>query len=503
MRERLDRLSAHEGLDVEASALLPGALNLSDATLLALIADVAAIMHDAERVQSVLAGVAAQRSRREHGHSGLAAGQGHATPSSLIQAITGGTKAEANRHVRVGTALFEEGSDGTEAAPAAGAGAEDAGDGPSAPASADAPWHAPLQDALLDGRLTSAQFDAIRRGLGEPCGDNAEHFADHATRAVREAWSLAALDLIDEAGSLAPEQLAKRARIVRDLLDPVGAEERFAKRFESRSYRMWVDADGQRRGNIAFDDEMGLWMQSMFDAALRPRRGGPRFVSDEERRQAEELIADPRTNEQLAYDLLVDVLRAGALAEAPDVFGVRQPGVRMVVVKDSVGPRDPLGRLLAVGHAEEDGTVLAGSTVDRNLCAHGSVDVTVDRHGNPLDMGRELRLYSTRQRVALAVRDGGCIWPGCDRPPSCCEAHHCDHFGEHGGHTDIDRGVLLCRFHHMLLHNRGWRISREGQGPLILHPPPGGGPPIVLKSQAAWKWAWDPPPDRAGWRAAS
>ncbi|MDQ2661078.1 MAG: HNH endonuclease, partial [Actinomycetota bacterium] len=69
---------------------------------------------------------------------------------------------------------------------------------------------------------------------------------------------------------------------------------------------------------------------------------------------------------------------------------------------------------------------------------------------------------------AMAVRDGGCLM--CDRPPSWCEAHHIDHWEEHHGRTDIDDGVLLCRHCHLLLHNRNWRIRREGSTYSLEHP---------------------------------
>ncbi len=482
IRERAVRLAACAEFDVEASALPSSAMTLSDASVVDLLTEASALANDVARLQAVLAGVVAQRSQREHGHSGLAAVHGHPTPASLIQSITGGTRADATRHVRVGTDLVDREQ--------TSAGEPDA--------TAPAPWHAVLDRALLYGGLSPAEKDAIRTGLGEP-----PLIDGKSAPAVQEAWTLAAEALMAEASALPTEELTKRARTMRDLLDPAGAQDRYERRYEKRSFRMWIDDEGLHRARVVFDDEMALWVRSMLDAALRPRRGGPRFVAEDERAAADELSNDSRSNDQLEYDLMMDVLRAGSLARAEDVFGARQPGVRMVVVKDALGARDAFGRLTAVGHAEDGGATLSGSVVERAICRNGSIDVTVDAHGNPLDLGREQRLYSARQRVTLAARDGGCVWPGCTRVASYCEAHHCDHFVAHHGRTDIDRGVLLCPFHHLLLHNRGWRITRQGKQPFVLHPPAGEGPPIALRSKAPWQWAWDPPPppERDGWRS--
>ncbi|MBN9188953.1 MAG: hypothetical protein J0I62_10690, partial [Microbacterium sp.] len=99
MRERVERISACGSLDVEASALPERAGELTDDVLLSTMRDLAALANDATRLQAVLAGVAAHRSRREDGHAGLAATLGHASPVALIQAVTGGTKADASRQV--------------------------------------------------------------------------------------------------------------------------------------------------------------------------------------------------------------------------------------------------------------------------------------------------------------------------------------------------------------------------------------------------------------------
>lgn len=493
LRERVDDLSAFSELGVDANALLSSARHLRDEAVVEALAVVTSLIHSATLVQTALVGVAAERSRREAGAGGLSAVRGHASPTSLIQSITGGTKAETARQLRIAQSLLETNDVKEPGIDAEGSAL------PAAPLRL--PWHEPLGRALLEGTISSAQHDAIRRGLGEPrlCTGETE-----PSEPVVQVWALAAEQLLAVASSTPVEELAAQARTVRDLLDPTGAEERFAARYERRSFRTWVDADGVSHGHLVFDDEMAAWVRSITDSALRPRRGGPRFVADDERAQAAALIDDSRTNDQLAYDLIVDVLRAGALASHEDVFGARQPGVRLVTVKDQTRLRDMFGRLLAVGHVEDGGVAVPGSVIDRGLCETGFVDVTVDSCGNPLDVGREQRLFTPKQRIALAVRDGGCRWPGCTKPASYCEAHHCDHWARDKGRTDVAAGILLCRHHHLLLHNQGWWIRWKPGGEFLLIAPVGSvdRTPILLRSRSPVAWAWDPPPERAGWRVA-
>jgi hypothetical protein len=77
----------------------------------------------------------------------------------------------------------------------------------------------------------------------------------------------------------------------------------------------------------------------------------------------------------------------------------------------------------------------------------------------PLEVGRATRVVSAAQRTALAVRDGGCCYPGCDRPVAWCEAHHLRHW-LHGGPTDLANLVLLCRSHHRAVHEGGQHPHR-------------------------------------------
>jgi len=81
----------------------------------------------------------------------------------------------------------------------------------------------------------------------------------------------------------------------------------------------------------------------------------------------------------------------------------------------------------------------------------------------PLEVGRATRVVAPAQRAALAVRDGGCVFPGCDRPLAWCGAHHLHHWVD-GGPTDLANLALLCRAHHRAVHEGGWRLIRGPDG---------------------------------------
>ena len=441
---------------------------LADAEAVAALEEISENVRLLDQLRLIVTGVIAGRSTREAGHGGLAQSRGYPSAVSLVQQVTGVTKTEAARQVRVGEALLEE----------APVGNVEAGGLPTEQATSVA-WRQVLREGLRSGAVTSAQFDAIRRGLGDP------------PEGAEDAWVQAAGQLIEEAGRRTVEELAAAARTIRDLLDPDGAEARFLARYEKRAFRTWFDQDGMLCASIAFDDEGGAYLDTIFNAALRPRRGGPRFVDPTEKASAADLAADPRTNDQLSYDLLLDLIRAGALADPTAVFGTRQAGVRLVqqITVD--------GSLTPVAVTEDGLAALPAAVTERRICETGTIPVTVDSCGNPLDVGRESRLFTPKQRIGLAVRDGGCRWNGCDRPASYCEAHHIDEWARDEGRTDIDRGILLCRFHHMQLHHGRWQITRDRKHDFVLHHPDGRR--SVLHSRLPLRYAWgdiDPPPKR-------
>ncbi|OZC69543.1 HNH endonuclease [Rhodococcus sp. 15-725-2-2b] len=83
--------------------------------------------------------------------------------------------------------------------------------------------------------------------------------------------------------------------------------------------------------------------------------------------------------------------------------------------------------------------------------------IVMDENGNPLNLARTARTVTAKQRKALIARDHTCAFPGCGKPAAWTEAHHIRHWAD-GGPTDMNNLVLLCGFHHRLLHHSDWEV---------------------------------------------
>jgi len=163
-------------------------------------------------------------------------------------------------------------------------------------------------------------------------------------------------------------------------------------------------------------------------------------------------VGEPvRSRGQRRADALVAVARHFLdHAAAVTTTRRRRPDVTVVVSVAELGRR--AGRSV-------DGDVLDAAGVASLLCDAGVHRVVTGGAGAIVDVGRTTRTVGHHQFRALAVRDGGCRFPGCDRPVSCCEAHHVVPW-EHGGATDVSNLVLLCwRHHHDFAHHRRWQLK--------------------------------------------
>jgi hypothetical protein len=152
-----------------------------------------------------------------------------------------------------------------------------------------------------------------------------------------------------------------------------------------------------------------------------------------------------------------------ATPNLPDVRGER-PNVLLMVGLETLQQHRPSspGRLAA-------GQVLSGAAARRITCDANLVPVLIDTLGQPLDIGRATRAVPTSIRRALVARDRGCAFPGCDWPPSWCDAHHCVHWSD-GGATALCNLCLLCSHHHATVHHDGWSIEMMGGLPWFVPP---------------------------------
>lgn len=403
---------------------------LADAELLELSTLSAAIQRLSNTHAALIAGDIARRSSHELGHDGLARRSGYRTPEEMVRVTTGSTAPEAINAVRVGSLVHD-----------------------AAAATPQEPWMQPVANALTDGNLSVSGARAIRVGLGDPTGDiTAPLLADAAAR------------LCEEATALDADRLARRARELRDELDEAGIADREAARREQRSLRFVKLSDGMSLLTWRLDPESAAAVGELYNRATSPRLGGPRFTYGENKELSDRILNDQRTTEQLASDTFLELLRQGSAADSSQLLYTGAPVVRVAVTKATVDARDGFGWI----EGQDDPVSIA--TVERLACGGAVQNATFDEKGQPLDLGHEQRLFSKRQRIALALRDGGCMWSNCDRPPSWTEAHHVEFWKRDKGKTDIVNGILLCRHHHLELHNNEWEIKYDGRAYWLIPP---------------------------------
>jgi Domain of unknown function (DUF222) len=405
---------------------LSGLTRVTDDVLMELQRDVAAIRRQVDSATASIAGEIARRSAPQLGKDGLARRQGQRTPEKLISFLTGTSGAEARDLVRVGEVL------GGEAA-----------------------WLAPVAEAVNSGVLSVGAAAAIRAGLGEPTADVAvDDLAHAAERLAREVVGLP------------PERAAEEARFARDVLDVEHVAEREALLRSKRGWWVTRQQDGNTRMVIVSDPLNAALLLDARDLLVGPKTRGVRFVDPADQARAEEIMADERSVEQLAFDGLVQIFHAAAQVDDGTIFGSRAPSVRVKTTYAEL-KRD-------AGFAEIDGqtAVVSIATAKRIVCTTGIIPVVFDPSGRLIDVAQDQRTHSTRQRSGFSIRDGGCLIPWCGRPPSWCEIHH-PHLWSEGGKSTMANGVTLCRAHHGWVHDSGREIVLGNDRTYMLVEPDG------------------------------
>ena len=143
--------------------------------------------------------------------------------------------------------------------------------------------------------------------------------------------------------------------------------------------------------------------------------------------------------------------------ELPGVKAKASTQVILVAPAGVVDGTDPGGHVEMIGAGPVPRQILETLTPDTELAG-----MVFDRAGRPLWLGRNQRLANAAQRLAVAVRDGGCF--ECGAPMHRCEIHHIREWHRDGGRTDIENLVAVCRRHHKWLETENLVVVRTANG---------------------------------------
>lgn len=310
-----------------------------------------------------------------------------------------------------------------------------------------------MAQAAAEGRVRVARALAEMPGVAEALSraEISTAAADALVRAREaepDAFARSEEVLVESARSLPHRQLRAALDRWRQQVDAETAARDEAARHTRRRFTPVVGLDGMVRAEGELDPENGQYLIT----ALRAKVDA----------WARTLAEDERTPAQRRADALGEICREWLdLADRPTLGGER-PHVVVTLDLDALRARSG-GRA-----ALEDVGPISAETARRLACDASVTRVVTDARSMPLEVGRATKVVSPALRRALAVRDGGCAFPGCERPPGWCDAHHVKHWAE-GGETGLSNLVLLCRPHHRVIH-RGFGVAMVDGLPVFRRP---------------------------------
>lgn len=441
MTEELDALA--QVADLLRDVAQVGMAGLDDDTLCGLAGRVEQAGRLLDTLRVLSAAEVEDRSRFELGNAGLASRHGHRRGVHFLEELTRVSQAEAARRIRLGAAI----------APRA------ALDGHPLPGR-----FPKVADAMLNGRLGVDAAGQIVRCLTQATRHATLEGLDAAETALVDAGSYECADLV-----------GTRARVWREYLDPDGAELRDAEIRDRRSCTIGRERNGITPVVIGAEPVLAARLRAAFAEHTAPGVT-PRYLTDEDtlrgtegvitpEGQVVERVRDPRSREQRQYDVLTGILTAGLRSTDTPPGGMRSLSTVMAVIR-----AEDLQKGTGVGWLDDVDEAVSATTVSELACDAGVQKVLLGGDGEVLALGPRVRYFTGSQRKALAVRDGGCVWPHCTAPPSWCDAHHVTEY-DTGGPTTVDNGALLCSAHHHMLHSSEFIMRMIRGKPMLLAPP--------------------------------
>ena len=327
-----------------------------------------------------------------------------------------------------------------------------------------------VEQAFTTTDLSAQHVDVLARAVSRATPTVAAALADRDTQA----------ELVALGRRLDGREYAKAVDRFVAQVDPVTVEREHAAQYERR-HLFVTDLPGGTQVRGMLDHRAGHRLRlALENAEGRPAQDDERTA---EQRRADGLVA--------LADLALSQPDAGGAASRPHVSVVlKEPtfraltralrgdggaalsapsGTRAGAVNTSAVERLAASVRGVPAPTDEDGNPLPVSEVARLLCDCALTRVVVDAESRPVDVGRTQRLYSGHLRRAVVARDGGCAWAGCGRPARWCEVHHIRWWDRDGGETSVENGVVLCSYHHHVVHERDLLIERHAP-----QPPPRG-----------------------------
>ena len=298
-----------------------------------------------------------------------------------------------------------------------------------------------IAQKLPDLPDAQAQFESGGIGLS-----HAAVLARVVTDLGKDAARLASPALLDAAKEIDPTGLRTIGRCLHQTADPEGSLAAAIRDHARRYLHLSQNFDGLYQLDGLLDAEGGAALRTALEALIEPLPG------------------DVRTAPQRRADALVELatrqLQSGSL---PTVHGQR-PHLVLTASIDALKGFDS-----ATPPKLEFAGPVPRETALRIACDSASAEVALTADG-PLSVGRSRRTIPPAIRRALNLRDGGCRFPGCDRPPEWTDAHHVISWID-GGETTLDNLVLLCRVHHRRVHEERWSLSRSPNSGFVARPP--------------------------------
>jgi len=270
--------------------------------------------------------------------------------------------------------------------------------------------------------------------------------------------------LVDVATADGAVAVSKWATRIAQQWAPEVLEQREAAARAARFLSVTTGRDGTVGVAGRFDQEAGALLTAVLGALAAPAA-------------AVDGVPDARDAGARWADALLHLCRQ-ATSGLPQVAGER-PNVLLTIsletLRDGLADLEPFGAMLpAAGRPGGAGLLAGGVPVSpglarKILCDANVIPVVCGGGSEVLDVGRSTRTIPTAIRRALVVRDQGCVFPGCDRPPSWADAHHIVYWSD-GGLTCLTNLVLLCGHHHEVIHHDAWQIVMHDGLPWFIPP---------------------------------